>query len=173
MLEHLRQVQKIGAARQLAWPQSVHDWMLYLTAHSIKSSQWALAQCLTFLFTCFWGQHTQETTHIQVKVFPVFLYSDLSVFWAITRTSAFPFQLHDYVSYYPIFLIVTYYSTVGIRHHLIKDFPTWFPVSCCSKQCPLKDICINIIIITQWISVKTIVFNEGIWDQMNTSLTIL
>ena len=169
MLEHLRQVQKMGAPRQLAWPESDHGRMLLFDSTRHKGSQWALAQCLTFLFMCFWGQHTQETAHIQEKVFPVSLCPDLSVFCAITRTSAFPFQLHDYASSYPIFPIVTYYST----NHLIKHFPTWFPVSCCSKQCLLKDICINIIIIPQWICVKIIVLIEGSWGQMNTSLTIL
>lgn len=145
----------MGAWRQLAWLQSEPDWMLYWTAHGIKAVRGPLVSASDSC-SCASEDGSQETAHIQGKVFSVSLYAALLLVCLL-------FYFNPVIVLPIIFLFNSYIPRHRRYASSFKHFPTWLPVSGCSKQCLLKDLCVDTIIIQQRISGKTIVFNEGIW----------
>lgn len=98
--------------------------MLYWTAHGIKAVRGPLVSASDSC-SCASEDGSQETAHIQGKVFSVSLYSDLSVCCAVISMSTFLFQPRDRAPYHSFFLIVTYHAIGGMHHHLNTSPPDY------------------------------------------------
>lgn len=150
----------MGAWRQLAWLQSKPDWMLYWTAHGIKAVRGPL---LSASDSCSCASEDGTLRKLHTYKERCFLYPCILIFlYAVLLLVCLLFYFNP-VIVLPIILFNSYTPRHRRYTSSFKHFPTWLPVSGCSKQCLLKDLCVNTIIIQQWISGKTIVFNEGIW----------
>lgn len=157
----------------------VHLWQVqrWVLEDSWRGSRASPTECCT-------GQHTaskrsvgpcsmpQILAHVLLKTAVrklhtykerCFLYPCIPIFlYAVLLLVCLLFYFNP-VIVLPIILFNSYIPRHRRYASSFKHFPTWLPVSGCSKQCLLKDLCVDTIIIQQRISGKTIVFNEGIW----------
>lgn len=103
-------------------------------------------------------------THTRKGVFRI------PVFWSFRMLRCYQYVYFSISTPWSCFLSFFLFNSYIPRHRRstssFKHFPTWLPVSGCSKQCLPKDLCVNTIIIQQWMSEKTIVFNEEFGGQM-------
>lgn len=128
------------------------------------ASKWSMGPCSVpqiLAHVLLKTAHSGNCTHTRKGVFCI------PVFWSFCMLCCYWYVYFSistsWSCFLSFFLFIGYIPCHRRYTSSFKHFPTWLPVSGCSKQCLLKDLCVNTIIIQQWISGKTIVFNEGIW----------